>query len=347
MNILIIRVSAIGDVIHTLPAVTLLRSCFPHARIDWIVQKKCIDIVRHCPHVNTVWELENRFLGWSNIQKTIKTVQSIRKIRWDVIIDFQGIEKTALLLLFLRGKKYGFDKNHSRSRMCAGITNHHVTPDYTNIIQKNLALTSAVAYDFNKIQEQPTIQAIQKQFIFSIPPSNANDVDTWMNKNNLVYPILLCPNTTWESKHWPIEYWQTLIPMLQKHPIVLVGQSFGKQGHDLAEWAIAQKVTLTICPPFDLTNMIHLIEKASLVIAPDTGLLHLADYIGTQTIGIFCPTSGIKHGPFLHEKNRQAMVQIPCSHYYQKTHGNNSCMNQFTPEKLFEKVLQILKNGAC
>jgi len=343
MNILIIRVSAIGDVIHTLPAITLLRSCFPHARIDWIVQKKCIDIVRNCPHVNTAWEIENKFWGLSHIRSTIKTVRAIRKTRWDVIIDFQGIEKTALLLLFLRGKKYGFDTNHSRSRFCSWLTHHHVTPEYTNIIQKNLALASIVAYDMGPTREQPTIQTLQKQFTLTISQSQVNDVDVWLNKNNLTAPILLCPNTTWESKHWPIQHWQELIRMLQGNPLVLVGQSFGNQGKQLAEWALTQKISITIAPSFDLTSMTHLIKKAALVIAPDTGLLHLADFIGTQTIGIFGPTHGIKHGPFLHEKNRQAILQTPCLHYYQKTHGQYDCMTNLTPETVVAHIKQILK----
>lgn len=343
MNILIIRVSAIGDVIHTLPAVALLRFCFPHARIDWIVQKKCVDIVRNCPHINTVWELENKFWGLSHIKKTINTIRSVRKTRWDVILDFQGIEKTALLLLLLRGKKYGFDSNHARSRLCSWLTHHHVTPEYTNIIQKNLALASAVAHDLGSTQEQPTIQALQKQFVFTLPQSAVLDVDTWLHKNNLQNPILLCPNTTWESKHWPIEHWQKLIQMLQGHPIILVGQSFGRQGQQLAEWARTQKISIAIAPPFDLTSMTHLIKKASLVIAPDTGLLHLADFIGTQTIGIFGPTHGIKHGPFLHEKNRQAICQIPCPHYYQKTHEQHDCMANLMPETVVTHIKQILK----
>ncbi len=343
MNILIIRVSAIGDVIHTLPAITLLRHCFPQARIDWVVQKKCVDIVRSCPHVNTIWELENKFWGLSHIKKTIKTIRSIRKTKWDVIIDFQSIEKTALLLLLLRGEKYGFDANHARSRLCSLLTNHHVTPDYTNIIQKNLAIASAVAHDANSNQEQPSLQTLQKKFVFTIPQSKVNEVNAWLDKHDIVSPILLCPNTTWESKQWPTKHWKSLILKMKEYPIVLIGQAFGNQGQELAEWALTQKIDLILAPPFDLTCMTHLIKKASLVIAPDTGLLHLADFIGTQTIGIFGPTHGIKHGPFLHEKNKQALIQIPCPHYYQKAHGQFDCMATFTPETLFLHIKQIMK----
>ena len=98
----------------------------------------------------------------------------------------------------------------------------------------------------------------------------------------------------------------------------------------------------------------YLISKSSLLIAPDTGLLHIADFLGQKSIGIFGPTSLKKHGPFLSSANIKNAIQVNCPHYYQKTHGkigkNNKkdsikhdCMYKLSSESLFKKILQVLR----
>ena len=109
MKILILRVSAIGDVVHTLPAIFLIKKTCPQAKISWVVQKKAAALLIGQPFLEKVWILPNKFLSYKNWGTTFKTIQQIRKNSWDAILDFQGIIKTSVLASFCKGTKYGFD----------------------------------------------------------------------------------------------------------------------------------------------------------------------------------------------------------------------------------------------
>ncbi len=362
MNILIIRVSAIGDVIHALPSVFILKKIYPSSKISWIVQEKAASLLVNQPFLSNVWILKDKFLFPKTWTDTFKIIKEIRKTNWDAIFDFQGIIKTSILLSFLKGEKYGFAKNHARLKFTTFLTKHHITPTYTNIIEKNLALADNIALrDYAKKQNKlnplyqnssPTIEKLKEDFILSTPQHSKNLVDEWLKSKNISQFIAIAPNTTWPSKHWPEEYWKQLLCKLsstniQNNKIVLLGKFFGQPGRNLAKFCHPKKLSIFTPPKFNLAETAYLISKANLLIAPDTGLLHLADFLDIKTIAIFGPTSTKKHGPFLNNDNIKNSIQIPCQHSYQKSHGNDddqkqNCMYQLKPENLLEKIQNIL-----
>ena len=363
MKILILRVSAIGDVVHTLPSIFLIKNKYPNAKISWVVQKKAADILKDQPYLENIWILPNKFLKFKNWPKTLKVINKIRKTKWDAILDFQGILKTSALLPFLSGKKYGFDKENARLWVTSWLTNKHTKPVYQNIIQKNLALTSDMLQKFEPTNNKncPTIQELKKTFFLNFSQKSKAVVNKWISENKIEKLIAIAPNTTWLSKEWPSDNWARLLEKLTQHytdsktSIVLVGKDFGKQAQDLANYIKHKKLKVYIAPKWDLLSTSYLIQKSSLLIAPDTGLLHIADFLQIKTIGIFGPTSAKKHGPFLLDTNIKNAIQIKCPHYYQKTHGNPkektvkdsiqaNCMYKLSQEDLFEKILTIL-NG--
>ena len=353
MKLLILRVSAIGDVIHTLPSISLLKTIDPSIQISWVVQEKAAALLKNQPFIENLWILPDKFLRPKNWKKTYAVLKEMAAIKWDAILDFQGIFKTSFLLSFLRGIKYGFDYNHARSGITALLTNKHVTPDYTNIIQKNLALASYVGADLLKAKASPTIETLIQNNNFITPYEQQQIVNTWLADNGITKYIIITPNTTWPSKHLPEENWKEFFIKLELNKeqfgkniaIVLVGRDFGNQGKNLASFAEKERLNVFIAPRWDLVTTAHLIKNAHLLIAPDTGLLHLADFLGTTSIGIFGPTSAQKHGPFLRYQNKRNALQINCAHHYQKTHGatnQQNCMYTLTSEQLYAKVLENL-----
>jgi len=348
MKILIIRVSAIGDVIHTLPSLFYLKKQLPNCHIEWIVQKKAASLLQDHPLIDRLWAMPDRFLEPKNLQGTFKVLKALRQTKWDAIIDFQGILKTSTLIMFLHGKKYGFDKKNARAKITTLFTHHHTIPEYKNVIQKNLALASEVVFDLQKNMSCPTIQSLTPSLTLHINNIDEHYVNTWLSENNISHPILLSPNTTWKSKHWPLESWKELLVKLSsqidQNNIILIGKDFGAQGAALAQCIKEKNLPIHLSPKFSLIQTAHLMKKAKLVVAPDTGLLHLADYMGTQSIAIFGPTSKDKHGPFLYQKNIDRGIQISCSHIYQKNHGKNNfdCMKQLSPATLFQKIITAL-----
>jgi heptosyltransferase I len=334
VNILIVRVSAIGDVVHTLPSMFLLRKEIPHAKITWVVQEKAAALLQNQSFIENLFVLPDKFLLPKNWNLTFSIIKKLKKTKWDAIIDFQGLIKTSLLYSWLTGKKFGFDKENAREKLSTLFTEYKTTPMYSNIIQKNLCLTSQVICTLTNKKTCPSIDELSKSFFLNIPAIQSYGTPF----------ISLAPNTTWPSKHWPAQNWIVLCDMLAQSGIktVLIGKDFGQCASDVADYIKNKNLPITISPKMDLLATAALIKKSKLLIAPDTGLLHLADFLGIETIGIFGPTLASKHGPFLNIKNIHNAIQINCPHRYQKIHAEFNCMKQLLPEQLFKIILEKL-----
>ncbi len=356
MNILILRVSAIGDVIHTLPAIFLIKKVLPNAKISWVVQEKAASIIVNQPFLENVYVLPNKFLSKNNRGKSWKIIKQIKKQKWDIIIDFQGILKTTILSFFIPGTKFGFDYKNTRLGLTSFFTNKQITPYYTNIVQKNLSLATGVLQKTlkDKFKTCLTINSIKNSFKLTIQQLDKKKITDWLKQNKINKFIILSPNTTWPSKHWPEENWVKLIQiMLRKNlnncSIVLLGKDFGQQAKNIYEFCNKNSIKIFSTPKWNLLQTTYLISKSNLLIAPDTGILHIADFLQKKSIGIFGPTLAKKHGPFLLKENIKNAIQIKCPHFYQKTHGKtktsvniNNCMYKLTPEYLVQKVTKIV-----
>ncbi|MBD3273074.1 hypothetical protein GF385_01860 [Candidatus Dependentiae bacterium] len=357
MDILILRVSAIGDVIHTLPSIFFIKKVLPNAKISWIVQKKAADLLINQPFLENVYVLPDKFLYPHHLLKILKLIKKINKTRWDMIIDFQGILKTSIFAYFIKGKKIGFDKKNARLGITTFFTNKQIKPKYKNIIQKNLNLTSGTLQEIlkNNFKKCPTIDSIKKNFKLKIKSKDKVIINNWLKKNDIKKFIILSPNTTWPSKHWPVENWKNLITILTKNnlnnnSIILLGKDFGAQAKNIFEYCKKNKIRILFSPKWNLIQTSYLISLVNLLVAPDTGILHIADFLGKKSIGIFGPTSAKKHGPFLLQNNISNAIQIKCPHFYKKTHGKlktsgnkTNCMYKLNAETLAKKILKIIK----
>lgn len=345
-SILIIRVSSIGDVIHTLPAFFLLKKLYPDASISWLAQKKVASLLETQPFYKKVWVLHDRYLHIRHLYHTYKIVREIGSRKWDAILDFQGILKTSLLLPFFKGDKIGFSSLYVRQKGTTFFTNHHIQPHGENIVQKNLSLAASLPLrelagqknhlDEKYLNSSPSLSALTSDFLFHISQNEKTKVEEWLEKYVYGAFIILSPNTTWQSKLWPLEYWSTFITLFKKQfpslSIIILGTHFGVPASTLAQ---VHAVEIVVPPLWNLVTLTYLISKTTLLIAPDTGLLHLADFLGAPTIGIFGPTHAHKHGPFISGANKNNAIQIDCPHVYQKHHANQPCMHTLTPEQLY------------
>lgn len=360
MKILIIRVSAIGDVVHTLPSVFLLKQLLPGCSISWVVQKKAADLLIDQPLFDHIWVLPDHYLAPSHCAATIATMHEIRRHRWDAIIDFQGLLKTSLIMLILHGKKFGFSRVHARSGFTTLCTHDQHTPEYTNIVQKNLSLASHVAYALHPYDKCPSVEVLAKDFVFEVSQGKQHVVEAWCKKN--VHQeffhkkiVLLTPNTTRAEKHWPVEHWVELVQLWARHKeasgqvtFMLVGKDHGAAARDVYKGCLERGIELVSLPGWDLATLAYFVKQAALVVAPDTGVLHLADFLGTQTIALFGPTKKEMHGPFWQTRNIHNAYQISaCSC---NTGGCKKQKTVFCPggmctlksRELFERICKCL-----
>lgn len=345
MKILIVRVSSIGDVIHTLPSFFLLQRMLPQAHISWVVQEKAASLLKDQPWLDNLWVLPDKYLKPSQWGKTASTLAKIRSHSWDAIIDYQGLFKTSLLIAFLHGKTFGFASPHARSRLSCLTSTVTFTPHYTSIIEKNLSLTASVIEALAPDTAYfPTATELQHDFHLAIPAQLAAPVTDWLRAHPAPSYIALSPNTTWESKKWPTVAWQEFICQyaITEHarliPLVLLGAQKGGQAEILAQWAHRAGQPLLVAPDWNLLQTTTFLQQATAIVGPDTGLVHLADFLGVTTMGLYGPTRLDRHGPFF---SRGTHLQTPCPHYYEKKHAAGNCMNLLTPQRVLR---QLLKN---
>lgn len=345
MNILIIRISAIGDVLHTIPAVKSLKQAFPHAKIHWVIQQKAVALLQNQPFLDSIILLPDKPLALKNWKATFNVIKQLYKTTWDAIIDFQGILKSFILIAALHGKKFGFSYHHARSKLLSLTSHYHINPTPAiNVVLKNLALASGVIIKLNKnYRSCPTLTQLQKDYPLAIPILQQKKVINWMEEQKICNPIAISPNTTWNSKHWSLKSWEQLILLISKnqpHPIVLLGAHMGGQAAQLAQFKIPH---FFVAPAFDLLTTGYFLKKAQFLVAPDTGILHLADAAGTPMLGLFGPTLPQIHGPIISGTHLKNTIQASCPHRYEKTHGTIDCMEQLKPEIIATIIIQKSK----
>lgn len=308
MNILIVKLSAIGDVVHTLPAVARIRRALPGARISWVVERKAAAILKDSPVIDRLIEIDTRVWRKRPFNKaTITQIKEhIQRLRGsekdepvDIAIDFQGLLKSGVVARASGApKRIGFesaDLRESASRMF--LTDQVETAHIAHVIEKNLALArAAVLVTGNDMVEMKPGPA-SYEFPIEVSDQDERYVDEAVAEAGRF--AILNPGGGWPTKLWPAErFGQVADELLTAHGI----RSFITYGP--GEEALAESVASssragaaqTIAST--LKQFVALARRAELFVGGDTGPLHLAAACGTPIIGLYGPTSPERNGPF-------------------------------------------------
>lgn len=331
MRILIIKTSSMGDVIHTLPALTDAGQALPHVRFDWVVEEHFAEIPRWHPFVNTVIPIA--FRRWRKNIFSQKTWQEWRQFRsllqsneYDVVLDAQGLLKSAFIALHAKGKRAGLSFRSAREPL-ASLFYHHVTttPKKQHAIARLRQLFSdLLGYD-NPIR---------------LPDYGINRQIFYDEAKTRPY-ILFLHGTTWATKYWPEIYWFELAKKLNDKGF-LIKLPWGNENELASAKRIAENChEVEILPRLDLKSIAKVLAMARAVIAVDTGLGHLAAALDVPTISLYGPTDPLLTGT--QGRSQQHLVaKFPCSPClsrkcrYQSDQSLNSvmppCFTTVTPD---------------
>ena len=265
-RLLVVRLSALGDVIHAIPAVVSLRDSFDE--IHWVVERPYAELVEI---VAGVTPIPVRLKKWS--REAIKDARKNVK-GFDVAIDFQGLLKSALLTRASGARdRYGFSRRAVREKPAALFYNHKVDVDQTqHVVDWNKQLAAAVG------DRQLSSTADWKAF-----PPNAHARLTQFTNS-----IVLLPGAGRPEKLWPVERFRDLVARY-RDTVVVPGPG---------ERAIAEQIGGPIAPDTNLRELAFVLQHAKIVIGGDTGPLHLADALGTRVVGLYGPTDPRRNGPY-------------------------------------------------
>jgi heptosyltransferase-1 len=283
-EILFIKTSSLGDVIHHMPAVTEARLRLPDARLTWLVEESFAPLVRLHPAVETVitsasrrWRGElHRMATW---REMLSFGQALRAKSYDEIIDTQGLMRTALLALYARGRSHGYDADSIKERPAAWFYD----------VQHN------VAREQHAITRNRLLSAVALGYTSAGTPDYGLDRGRFVTANASPYGVLLHATARTE-KEWPEENWCALAAMLAKDIDVVL--PFGTASERVRAERIASGIARARVPERQPIDAIaRLIAGASVVVGVDTGLLHLAAAFGVPLVAIFSGSEPALTGP--------------------------------------------------
>lgn len=277
MKIAIIKLSSLGDIVHTMVVLQFIKKNYPESKIDWIVEKKFKEVLVHNPHINQIHTVNiNDAKKNNSIKLFFREVMIVKSFgSYDLAIDFQGLIKTAIISRFLDSKKIiGFGGLSAREGVASFAYNQHVNIGYDqNTILRYLKLASE-ALSVNITQSDIENK---KPYLFfkskvAIP-----------RKRYIVFVI----GSTWESRNYPKEKFVEVANALKMVCVVIWGNDKEK---NKAEWMEKRSDYIQSAPKLSLDQLKYIIQNASLLIGNDTGPSHMSWALNIPSILLFGPT---------------------------------------------------------
>lgn len=324
-HILIVRLGSLGDLIHALPAAAAIRRTFPQARIDWLVD------VRHRELLDLVPIIDRRLaINTSAIGSLVDALGGLRRSRYDVALDLQGLLKSAVLARASGAARViGFPAPLLRERSARMFYTETAGAEADHVIYKNVSMLSALgirlpAIEFPLEIRRPEIAAAARARL------GLGDAERF---------AIINPGAAWPNKRWPPVYFgEVASELLKRHglrSIVLWGP--GEQ--PLAEEVVAaSKGTAALSPQTTLADLVSLTKAAAVMVSGDTGPLHIAGAVGTPVVGIYGPTSPERNGPWWEEDLTVSRFRVCECHYQRKCRTARWCLLDISPREVMALV---------
>jgi len=269
-RLLVIRLSAFGDVIHTIPAVAALRDALPETEISWVVEPAYAELVEIVARVKAI---RVSLKKWS-LSRIAAASRDVRE--FETSIDFQGLIKSSLIgRAGSARERYGFARDVIREKPAAWFINRPVAIDKaSHVVEWNVDLARAVA---------PAISGIPRVDFTPFADDPSGKFARYRNR------VVLLPGAGRPEKQWPIDRFAELARRIGGDALVVWGP---------AEEALARGIGADVAPPTNFSELASILRHARLVIGADTGPLHLAAALGTPLVGLYGPTNPARNGPY-------------------------------------------------
>lgn len=278
MRILLVKTSSLGDVVHNLPVVSDLRGRYSEATIDWIVEEGFLDIPRLHPGLRRVIPIALR--RWRRALTSRATWREIRSFRaavqeeaYDLVIDTQGLLKSALIARMARGKRCGYAASSAREPLAAHFY------DASFDVAKNL----------HAVERNRRLAALAGDYTAALAPDYGIAVSPAPTPEGPSAVLLTA--TSRDDKLWPQECWIAVGQALHEQGLACLLPAGSAVERERAT-QIAQAIPgATVFPPMNLTELAGQLAAARIVIGVDTGLVHLAAALGRPTLALFCASA--------------------------------------------------------
>ena len=336
MRILVVKTSSLGDLIHTLPALTDAQRHIADLQVDWVAEQAFAEIPTWHTSVAQVHRVAIRRWRkqWRAHRTDIKqAIMQLRAQRYDAVIDAQGLWKSALLARLAHGPSHGYAKGCVREPVSWLYQQRHIVPWEQHAVTRVRQLfAKALGYT---CPMTPPDYAIRQHFAV---PSQASPV------------ITLLHGTSWDSKLWPLAYWQQLTELLlaQGFNVQLLQGSDAE--HKRAQAIAGQQERVQILPRSDLTTIAQALVNSQACVAVDTGIGHLACALDVPCISLYGPTNAHRTGTLgLHQVHLSSQLSCSpclkkqCQHPDRHHQPSPPCFRELTPQVVSEQLSTMIK----
>ncbi|WQU65084.1 lipopolysaccharide heptosyltransferase I [Helicobacter pylori] len=333
MKIAIVRLSALGDIIVSAVFLAAIKECLPNAQIEWFVDERFGAILEHSPYIDKLHPIALKSaLTTFNPLKIFKLFKSLRAYEYDIIIDMQGLVKSALITQMLKApKKVGFDYASAREGLSAFFYSQKVSIAYDEpILKRNFTLLSqALNLPKNEISEG--LSSRFKVFSYQDSPK-INALNLNQNKPKILFVL----ETSKINKTYPTERFKELALMLENFQICLLWHADEKKATTLYG-ALKNQRDVLLLPKLTLNEVKALLFKMDLIIGGDTGITHLAWALQKPSITLYGNT------PMERFKLESPINVSLTGNSNANYHKKDFSIQNIEPKKIKECVLNILK----
>lgn len=343
-RVLIIKMSSMGDVIHTLPALTDAQRVFPDIQFDWVVEPGFAEIPHWHPAVKNVLPISLRRWRkepWQCFRQG-EWQAFIRKLRYttyDAVIDAQGLVKSALVARFSKGTTYGLGYKSTRGKFVSIAYQHAFdVAQNQHAVEKTRELFAQV-FNYQHPKKAPD---------YGIDKKKLADISYGDNT------VIFLHGTTWVTKHWPQHYWQALAYLVSQqgfHVLLPWGNDKELQRAQSIKMYCQERGIVNapeVLPKLSLGEITSLLAKAKGVVGVDTGFSHIAAAMAVPTISLYGPTDPLLIGAY--GPNQQHLkVSTSCAPCFGRECklGTNfatlpPCFETLPPEKVYQVLMQAM-----
>lgn len=333
-NILIIKPSSLGDIIHALPVLPLLRKGHPEARLSWLVKEEWAEVLKGNPYLDEV--ISAPF----SVQGFLTLIPSLRKRRFDLVIDLQGLFRTGCVS-YLTGAPTRIGFENAREGSPLFYTMRVPVPDEDiHAVDRYLLVTQAIGLE-------GTAEAFPLGPLLGDGESFVRGFFTQHHIADGTTVIAVHPSARWPTKRWPAERFAALVDVLNRRErtvVVFIGSS--------DDCGVVNKITscMTTTPlssagQTSLSQVAALLKKADLLLTNDSGPMHIAAAVGTPVVALFGPTDPRRTGPYGkgHTVLKKDLFCSPCFSRRCANPDQLACMTSIGMEEVLDAIDERLR----
>jgi lipopolysaccharide heptosyltransferase I len=321
-KILIVKPSSLGDVVHSLPFLTAVKTCFPKAEIHWIIAKGLEGLLEGHPMIDKLFIIhKDTWKKMTHAQRTMKEIKTLlkelKKEQYDLVIDLQGLLRSGIMTKATRAPlRVGFQEAREGSRFF-----------YTHKVKGGKDIHAVDRY----LKIADFLGCKTKNLRFPLPFYSLPSTNQLMSED---YAVII-PGARWRTKVWPAEKFGKLASKLSLKTVIVGAKSDIEAADTIA--ALSQGKSLSLAGKTDLKELIEIIRHAQFVVSNDSGPMHIAAALKIPVFAIFGPTDQMRTGPYGdgHTIIREDVSCAPC---FKKTCNDMKCMNDLSVEKVYKTI---------